>query len=62
MIGRIDMRAKRKQDCLEVKRLWLEPKQKLSEARMSRINSELQRQTRLANVRDVKWLDGALPA
>ena len=62
LIGRIDMRAKRKQDCLEVKRLWLEPKQKLSEARMSRINSELQRQTRLANVRDVKWLDGALPA
>lgn len=56
VIGRIDMRAKRKEGILEVKRLWLEPNIKLSAARASRIEAELQRQARLAGVGDVTWL------
>ena len=60
IIGRIDMRAKRKENVLEVKKLWLEPKQKLSTARKSRLDAELQRQSRLAGVGSVTWLDGAL--
>ncbi len=59
LIGRIDMRAKRKEDCLEVKRLWLEPKCKMSDARRARLDSELQRQARLAGVSSVCWLEGA---
>lgn len=60
LIGRIDMRANRKEDQLQVKKLWLEGKGKLSSARKSRIDSELVRQARLGGVNDVVWLDGAL--
>ncbi|NKB51559.1 MAG: winged helix-turn-helix domain-containing protein [Rhizobiaceae bacterium] len=60
LIGRIDMRAKRKQDELEVKSLWLEPGNKLSSARRSRLDAELVRQARLAGVKSVVWLEGAI--
>ncbi|MBN4066324.1 MAG: hypothetical protein COC23_06495 [Hyphomicrobiales bacterium] len=60
LVGRIDMRANRKEDQLQVKRLWLEGNAKLSAARKARIESEMLRQARLANVKSVVWLDGAL--
>ena len=60
LIGRIDMRARRKENQLEVKKLWLEPKVKLSTARKNRIDAELIRQARLAGVEEVVWLDEAL--
>lgn len=59
LIGRIDMKANRKLDQLEVKKLWLEPGMKLSDARRTRLDAELVRQARLASVTDVVWLDGA---
>ena len=61
LIGRIDMRAKRKENCLEVKRVWFEPGFKMSDARKNRLEAELQRQARLAGVKSICWLDGALP-
>ena len=60
IIGRIDMRAKRKEDILEIKSLWLEPRVKMSNARADRLQSELIRQARLGGVKKVVWLDGAL--
>ena len=60
LIGRIDMRANRKANRLEVKQLWLEPKVKLSAVRRSRLDAELLRQARLGGVETVVWLDGAL--
>ncbi|MCJ8309257.1 MAG: winged helix-turn-helix domain-containing protein [Rhizobiaceae bacterium] len=59
LIGRIDMRAKRKEGVLEVKSLWLEPKVKMSTARADRLNAELTRQARLGGVNSVVWLEGA---
>ena len=59
LIGRIDMRAKRKEGVLEVKSLWLEPKIKMSNARAARLESELIRQARLGGVDSVVWLEGA---
>jgi len=60
LIGRIDMRADRIREALVVKRLWLEPKVKLSAARKERLEAELVRQSRLAGVTDVIWNDDAL--
>lgn len=60
LIGRIDMRAKRKDDVLEVKSLWLEPKVKMSAARRSRLDAELVRQARLGGVNSVVWLEDAI--
>lgn len=59
LIGRIDMRAKRKEGVLEVKSLWLEPKIKMSNARADRLDAELARQARLGGVESVVWLEGA---
>lgn len=62
IIGRIDMRAQRKNDALEVKALWLEPGVQLSKARLDRIEAELVRQARLAGVTTVTWLENAVKA
>ncbi|MEP1207074.1 MAG: crosslink repair DNA glycosylase YcaQ family protein [Rhizobiaceae bacterium] len=62
LIGRIDMRARRKEGVLEIKSLWLEPGVKLSAARQSRIDAELVRQARLGGVKSVVWLEDALKA
>lgn len=60
LIGRIDMRANRHQNCLQIKKLWLEKGIKLSSARKGRLDAELVRQARLAGVSDIEWHDGAL--
>lgn len=56
LIGRIDMRAHRQDNELQVKRLWLEPGVKYSAAREARLESELIRQCRLGGVEKVVWL------
>ena len=55
LVGRIDMRAHRKADALEVKRLWWEPGVRQSKAMQERLESELVRQARLSGVRQVIW-------
>ena len=62
LIGRIDMRARREENELEVKSLWLEPRVKMSDARRSRLDAELVRQARLAGVKSVTWLPDAIKA
>lgn len=59
LIGRIDMRARRKDGVLEVKKLWLEPKVKMGRDRWARLESELERYRRFCGVDRVVWLDGA---
>lgn len=59
IIGRVDMRALRKHDQLQVKSLWLEPGVKLGSGRKARLDAELVRQARLAGVSNIVWLDGA---
>jgi uncharacterized protein YcaQ len=60
LIGRIDMRAKRKENILEIKSLWLEPGVKMSTARRNRLEAELIRQARLGGVETVVWLKSAI--
>jgi uncharacterized protein YcaQ len=48
--GRIDMRAQRSNDCLNVRRVWLESGWKWSDARRARLRAELNRQAKLAGV------------
>ncbi|MEO0944913.1 MAG: crosslink repair DNA glycosylase YcaQ family protein, partial [Pseudomonadota bacterium] len=55
LIGRIDMKANRKDGVLEVRKLWLETGVKLSESRRSGIMSELVRQSRLCGVKGIHW-------
>lgn len=52
-VGRIDMKADRDRDRLAVKALWLEPGLSLSKARQAKLERELERQARLAGVRDI---------
>ena len=59
LIGRIDMRADRKNDNLAVRKIWLEPKVKMSAARRSRLDSERVRQARLCGLKSVLWEDDA---
>jgi len=54
LVGRIDMRAKRRENVLQVKEIWWEKGAKLSQARMDRLSSELLRQARLAGVARVE--------
>ena len=56
VIGRIDMRAHRQNNELQVKRLWLEDGVRLSSAREVRLAAELVRQSRLGGVSKVVWL------
>lgn len=58
MIGRIDMKAERKRDCLEVKRLWLEPGVRLGGGRRARLEAELARVAGFAGVGTVTFLPG----
>lgn len=52
LVGRIDMQAVRANNCLAVKKLWLEPKVRWSAGRAARLESELVRQARLSGVGD----------
>ena len=60
LIGRIDMRADRTAATLEVKRLWMEEGVALTPARRKRIEQELARVAKLAEVDRVRWLPAAV--
>ena len=55
LIGRIDMKHARDTGALNVKGLWLEPKVKLSAARMQRLEAELERQRRFTGAEKVTF-------
>lgn len=59
-IGRIDMKAERDKDRLAVKALWMEPRLSLSKARRTKLEAELARQARLANVSEILFPQSAL--
>lgn len=60
LIGRIDMKANRKAGALEVRRLWLEKGVKASSGRLERLDAELVRLARFAEVERVSYGDGWL--
>ena len=60
LIGRIDMKAHRDVDELRVTGLWLERRVKWSSARQKRLEAELDRVARLADVSQVVFADGWL--
>jgi len=60
LVGRIDMKAEREHDRLVVRGVWLEPKLSLSRARRAKLEQELARQSRLADVRDIVFPASAL--
>ncbi len=60
LVGRIDMRAHRRENTLQVKKLWLEKGCRFSKARQDRLSSELVRQARLANVDQIVWLENSV--
>ena len=58
-VGRVDMKAERARDALTVKGLWMEPRLSLGKAREAALGRELQRQARLAGVRDILFPETA---
>jgi len=60
LAGRIDMKAEREHDRLAVRGLWLDPKLSLSRSRRAKLEQELERQARLAGVRDIVFPASAL--
>ncbi len=54
LVGRIDMRADRKEDCLQVRRVWSEIECPWSQARQKRFEQELRRQAKLAKVSRIR--------
>ncbi|NIA69052.1 winged helix-turn-helix domain-containing protein [Pelagibius litoralis] len=60
LIGRIDMKHERDSGALRVKGLWLEPKIKLSAARLDRLEAELERQRRFTGAERVVFEDDYL--
>lgn len=60
LIGRIDMKADRKTDVLDVKRLWLEKGVKPSAGRLEKLQAELARIARFAGVETVVLRQGWL--
>ncbi len=60
LIGRIDFRADRTARVLEIKRLWMEDGVALTPARKKRLDQELARVAKLAEVDQVRWLRGAV--
>jgi uncharacterized protein YcaQ len=59
LVGRIDMKANRKTETLEIRRLWWEAGVRPSTGRLHRLDAELSRIARFAGVKTVVWLDGA---
>ena len=57
LIGRIDFQARRAENCLFVKQIWLEPKVRWSQAKQDKLHAELIRQARLCSVKDIIFDD-----
>ncbi len=60
LVGRIDMKAGRDRDELDVKALWMEPGVRLSGTRQAKLEAELDRIRRFAGLAAVHWRDGYL--
>ena len=60
LIGRIDMKAQRDRGVLHVRALWPERKLRCSDARTRRLQAELDRVRRFADLGDVEFADGWL--
>ncbi len=60
IIGRIDMRAHRASDSLDVAKVWLEPGVKAGSQRMAALNGELERQAKFTGMNEVVWAPDAL--
>ena len=57
LVGRIDMRADRAADVLEVNGLWMEPGRRLRPGRARRLEAELERIRRFVGVDSVRFAD-----
>lgn len=57
-VGRIDMKANRRDGTLDVRRLWLEPGVRPSAGRLEKLDAELARLARFTGVERVVYLDG----
>jgi uncharacterized protein YcaQ len=55
LVGRIDMKADRKNSVLNIRRIWLEQSVRWSDARKSALNSELKRIARFSGLNDHKF-------
>lgn len=62
LIGRIDMKADRKSDCLLVTRFWPETGIAMGKGRVARLGTAVDRCRRLAGVSRAKWAADWLPA
>jgi hypothetical protein len=60
LIGRIDMKAQRKDNRLHVSGLWLEPGVRLSKARLKKLEAEVNRHARFIGLADVTLDKGFL--
>ncbi len=60
LIGRIDMRTRRDDDVLAIKRIWLEPGVKFTKGRRARLVAELARMARFSSVAQVEFAAGWL--
>jgi uncharacterized protein len=60
MVGRLDMKADRARDVLEVSALWMEPRYRLTRARTRRLESELDRIRRFVDLAAVRFKGGYL--
>ena len=54
-VGRIEAKADRKQDRLTVQNLWWEPGVRVTAQRQAKLESELARLARLADVSEIVW-------
>ena len=59
LVGRIDMKADRKNAILNIRRIWLEQNIKWSDARKTALNSELKRIARFSGLNDHKFSSDA---
>lgn len=57
LVGRIDMKAERRDGTLDVRRLWLEPGVRAANGRLASLDAELTRIARFIGVERVRYLD-----
>ncbi|MGR3617722.1 MAG: winged helix-turn-helix domain-containing protein [Paracoccaceae bacterium] len=60
LVGRIDMKAFRDEDCLRISALWPERGVRWGKARQARLEAEIERIRRLADVTHIQYQDGWL--
>lgn len=60
MVGRIDMKADRNADALQITALWPEPGIRFGKGRMKKLESELDRQRKFGNLSGIRYEDGWL--